>query len=43
VIWGDFEQGATESGGIVYVHGDQLVSWLRARLAPALEPFTKLS
>jgi hypothetical protein len=43
VIWGDFEQGVTESGGIVYVHGDQLVSWLRARLAPALEPFTALS
>ena len=43
VIWGDFEQRIHRSGDIVYVHGDELVAWLRSRLAPALEPFVALS
>jgi Nuclease-related domain len=43
VIWSDFEQRVHESGGIVYLHGDELVPWLRSRLAPALEPFAALS
>jgi hypothetical protein len=31
VVWGAFPQGAVESGGVVYVRGDELVAWLRGR------------
>jgi nuclease-like protein len=43
VIWGDFEQRVQRSGDIVYVHGDELVNWLRSRLAPPLQPSAALS
>jgi hypothetical protein len=29
VIWGDFEGGVVEAGGIAYVHGSELSRWLR--------------
>ncbi len=30
VVWGDFETGLVEADGVVYVHGDRLVDWLRS-------------
>lgn len=30
VVWGDFEAGLVDSDGVVYVHGDRLVDWLRS-------------
>jgi len=30
VVWGDFEAGIVDSDGVVYVHGDRLVDWLRS-------------
>jgi len=30
VVWGDFEAGLVDSDGVVYVHGDRLVEWLRS-------------
>lgn len=35
VIWGEFGQRRHESNGVVYVHGDELRSWLRSRQVPA--------
>jgi hypothetical protein len=29
VIWGDFEQRRLENGKLVFVHGDELLDWLR--------------
>jgi hypothetical protein len=43
VIWGEFEQRRRESDGVVYVHGDELTSWLRSRQAPVIESFAELS
>lgn len=37
VVWGDFVQGVVESDRVFYVHGDQLVAWLRSRPPAALE------
>jgi hypothetical protein len=30
VVWGDFEAGFVDADGVVYVHGDHLVDWLRS-------------
>lgn len=31
VLWADFPQGCTEGDRMTYVHGDQLLDWLRAK------------
>jgi hypothetical protein len=31
VVWGDFRQRLVERDRVVYVHGDELVRWLRSR------------
>jgi hypothetical protein len=36
VLWADFPARRIEHDGVVYVHGDELVGWLRSRMRPAL-------
>jgi hypothetical protein len=31
VVWGEFPSGVVEDRGIAYVHGEELVDWLRSR------------
>jgi Nuclease-related domain len=37
VVWGDFDAGLVDSDGVVYVHGDRLVDWLRSIPARRVE------
>jgi hypothetical protein len=37
VVWGDFEAGFVEADGVVFVHGDRLVNWLRSLPARRVE------
>jgi len=34
VIWGHFPDRFVEDGGVIYIHGDDLVEWLRPPRAP---------
>jgi hypothetical protein len=34
VLWADFPARRVEHDGVVYVHGDELVGWLRSLLRP---------
>ncbi len=37
VVWGDFEARLVDADGVVYVHGDRLVEWLRSIPARRVE------
>lgn len=36
VLWADFPARRVEHDGVVYVHGDELVGWLRSLLSPGV-------
>jgi hypothetical protein len=36
VLWADFPARCVERDGVVYVHGDELVGWLRSLMRPGL-------
>jgi hypothetical protein len=36
VLWADFPARRVEHDGVVYVHGDELVGWLRSLLRPGI-------
>lgn len=41
VFWGEFEQQVTEGDRVTYVHGDELVGWLRSRAPVQQRPKTE--